>query len=42
MERTRVRLRTDGQTDGRMDGRTDAMLIAITPEPIGRGIKRKN
>ena len=27
---------TDGRTDGR---RTDARLIAISPEPIGRGIK---
>ena len=24
--------------DGQTDGRTDAMLIAISPEPIGRGI----
>ena len=29
-------LRTDGRT-----GPTDAMLIAISPEPIGRGIKTK-
>ena len=35
-ERTRKCLWTDGQTDGRMDPR----LIAISPEPIGRGIKR--
>ena len=31
--------RTDRRTDGRTDGRTDARLIAISPEPFGRGIK---
>ena len=44
IERTRKCLRTDGRTQesvyGRTDGRTDARLIAISPEPFGRGIKR--
>ena len=26
-------------TDGRTYGRTDARLIAISPEPFGRGVK---
>ena len=33
MDRARFRLQTDGQTDAR--------AIAISPEPFGRGIKRK-
>ena len=40
IERTRKCLRTDGRTaDGRTDGRMDARLIAISPEPFGRGKK---
>ena len=31
--------RMDRQTDGRTDGRTNTRLIAISPEPFGRGIK---
>ena len=34
MGRTRFRLQTDGQTDAR--------ATAISPEPIGRGMKRKS
>ena len=40
IERTRKCLQTDLRTYGRTDGQTDAMLIAISPEPFGRGIKR--
>ena len=35
IERTRKCLRTDGRTGGWMDAR----LIAMSPEPFGRGIK---
>ena len=37
IERTR---NAYGRTDVRTDRRTDARLIAISPEPFGRGIKR--
>ena len=41
MGRRRFRLQTDGhiRTNGQTNGLPDARAIAMSPEPIGRGIK---